>query len=313
MKKTSELESELAKTRKYSKFYFNYNEEQLRTIIQPAYLQILIDFDKICRENNIFYVISAGTLLGAVREKGWIPWDDDIDVLVTHSDYDKLHKAIIKSGFADHYCFMAPEEGDIVTVDGKFLSIDNSLGKIMNDPGIGHFLYIDVLPIENVPDNKFLFNIKALLSKIIMISYNSLRCLKQNDELLDMMSQDSKELRSNLLIRRIVATPARIIGKEKTYKLLQRVNAYPSNHTRFVTVPLGVKMYKGEIRPREVFFPATEIEFEGHKFKAPIMYKDYLRNRYGEDYLTPPTKYEQGVKCFARRDDWRERVGIRNK
>ena len=58
--------------------------------LQRELLEIYIEFDRICRAANIPYVMSGGTLLGAVRHKGFIPWDDDIDVFMPRPDYDRL-------------------------------------------------------------------------------------------------------------------------------------------------------------------------------------------------------------------------------
>ena len=58
--------------------------------IQGILLDIMTDIDSFCRENNIRYIISSGTLLGAVRHKGFIPWDDDIDMIMMRNDYNKL-------------------------------------------------------------------------------------------------------------------------------------------------------------------------------------------------------------------------------
>ncbi len=58
--------------------------------IKETELNILVDFDKLCKENNLYYTLCGGTLLGAIRHKGFIPWDDDIDVLMPRPDYDRL-------------------------------------------------------------------------------------------------------------------------------------------------------------------------------------------------------------------------------
>src|SRR5690625_4673316 len=67
-------------------------------------LEILIELDRVCRENNIKYALYFGTLLGAVRHKGFIPWDDDIDVVMTREEYDKFCK-IQKSKLGESYFF----------------------------------------------------------------------------------------------------------------------------------------------------------------------------------------------------------------
>ena len=87
---------------------FEYTKENLRKL-QLVELEMLIELDRICRENNINYIIDAGTLLGAVRHGGFIPWDDDIDVAIPRADYDKLIE-IFKHDYADKYYILNAEE-----------------------------------------------------------------------------------------------------------------------------------------------------------------------------------------------------------
>lgn len=305
MRKTSEIEFEMSQKDKYQKLYFHYDIKFLREKLQPALLEILIDFDKICNENGIYYVITAGTLLGAVREKGFIAWDDDIDILVRPDGMKHLKNAIKKSGMDNRYEFLLPEDSLEITIDGKFMSKTVSLGMLAGDGSIGHKLYIDVLPIENVPDGKIECNVKSFLSKIMILSYNSMRCLKKNDELLNIMAKDNKELKNNLVIRRIVAFPANILGKKKMLQLMKKINKCNNNSSKYISIPFGVKMYKGEMLPRHMFTDVVNLEFANHIFHAPQGYVGYLLNRYGRDFMVPTPKNKQGIKCFARRENWK--------
>lgn len=71
-------------------------------------LEILLDFDKVCRNNGIRYSLAYGTLLGAVRHQGFIPWDDDIDVIVFRADYEKLIQ-ILNSQMQGNHSFICVE------------------------------------------------------------------------------------------------------------------------------------------------------------------------------------------------------------
>ena len=306
MRKTSEIESELSKSEAFKDLYFHYDLKQLKEVIQPALLQVLNGFDRVCQENNIFYVITGGTLLGAVREKGFIAWDDDIDVLVWAKDIKQIQAAIVKSGLQQEYQYILPQESTGITVDAKFVSKRLTLGGLFGDPAIGHNLYLDVLPIENVPNNRFLRNIKAILSDCLFLSFSSLRCTRENDELLHVMAKDSPELRKNLLLRNIAAIPARLLGKRRTLLILEKINHCADDHSKMVSVPLGVLRYKGETIPRVTFEDSIPIEFENNMFAAPKGWDVYLHNRYG-DYINEKMigkiSHALKKKCYAKTID----------
>lgn len=302
---TSKIESKLSNDEKYSDYYFHYNLEQIKEKIQPALLKILTDFDEICKKENIYYVIVGGTLLGAVRERGFIEWDDDIDVVIKSSDLYRLRDAVRHPEYSDKYQFILPEEDKLITLDAKFMSKDITLGQLLGNPKGGHNLYLDVLLIENVPDNYLLRKIKGIVSGLLVLSFNSLRVLKSSDKLLDYISKDSKELKMNLFIRRAFAFPARIMGKARILKILRRVCNYKKDNTAKVSIPFGVKRYSGEIVSRDALCSSVPILFESMEFQAPKNYQEYLSNRYG-DYLTPTSEADRNVIWFQRRDDYEE-------
>lgn len=123
------------------------NDNQLKSTL----VEILAEFDKICKENNLKYSIAGGTLLGAVRHKGFIPWDDDIDVIMLRPDYDKLIDLQYESEnyIIKHYKYSK----DYYYVFSKMMDKRTKLeefGRAEKDMGV----YIDIMPLDYLPDDK---------------------------------------------------------------------------------------------------------------------------------------------------------------
>ncbi|HFR3978037.1 TPA: LicD family protein, partial [Streptococcus suis] len=89
MRNTSEIEWELALDERYQKFYTKISQEQLIKL-QQAYLEMYKEFDDFCNQHNLTSYMVAGTLIGALRHEGFIPWDDDIDLVMFRDDYEKF-------------------------------------------------------------------------------------------------------------------------------------------------------------------------------------------------------------------------------
>lgn len=122
-------------------------DDELKSVL----VETLAEFDKICRENNLKYSVAGGTLLGAVRHKGFIPWDDDIDVIMLRSDYDKLvdlqyesDNFVIKNyKYSKDYYYIFSKMMDKRTQLEEF-------GRAEKDMGV----YIDIMPLDYLPDDK---------------------------------------------------------------------------------------------------------------------------------------------------------------
>lgn len=138
--------------------------------IKPILLNLLIEFDKICRKNNLRYSLAYGTLLGAVRHKGFIPWDDDIDVWMPRKDYDKF----IKLNFSGDYNVLSVfNEKDYYYTFAKFIdtrTILNERHRIEKFIGV----YIDIFPVDNLDNNiqeKIEDKLKKLSRKICRYTF----------------------------------------------------------------------------------------------------------------------------------------------
>lgn len=121
--------------------------------IKQREMQILDFFDSLCNKYSLPYSIAAGTLLGAVRHKGFIPWDDDIDVFMFRNDYEKL-LSIVKEHEFEYKSLIPFSKGNYLTflklIDSETEAVQTDYD--VNVPGLG--VWIDILPLDNLPDGK---------------------------------------------------------------------------------------------------------------------------------------------------------------
>ena len=138
--------------------------------LQLKILETLLAIDEVCRKHNLRYYIIAGTLLGAMRHKGFIPWDDDIDIAMPRSDYDKL-LAHCKEWLPAQYELICAEND--TNYPHPFAKIQNADTTLIEREHMNYLggIYIDVFPLDGVPENriarrwhfiKYKFYVKAL-------------------------------------------------------------------------------------------------------------------------------------------------------
>lgn len=224
-------------------------------------LDIMKDIDRFCRENGIKYTISAGTMLGAVRHGGFIPWDDDADLFMLREDFDRFAK-IYKS---DKYHLLYNTRTDDEFLATGFIKVcdpDTTVADKSTKTRYG--VYVDVFPLDAVPEEP-----KAQHDYMhsIMSVHNRLYHRQQND----------------------------IISILKAYrhsldwwwnKLDSMVHSGAYDHTGWVAQAIGTDNYRTVLR-RERFDDLKDIEFEGHKFLGFSDPHSYLTMLYGPDYMTP--------------------------
>lgn len=243
--------------------------------IKETEFTILKAFREFCEKNHIQFYLAHGTLLGALRYKGFIPWDDDIDVLVPRSDYNKLLSLYKDNG---QYCLFAPERNQEYRFPfAKFSDITTRKVETGINNGVQLGLDIDVFPLdawdENYDEAKKEANrisrYRTCLGLTKRERPNSTNILKR--AIIRIMMLYCKLHGSRYYIKKI---------NEESYKPHQTGKNY-----------LGCKAWcvygaKGILKS-EIFADTVEVEFEGEKFPAPIGYDAYLRSFYG-DYLPEP-------------------------
>lgn len=250
---------------------------------QMAQLKILQYFDSVCRENHLTYFLVFGTLLGAVRHKGFIPWDADIDVAMYRDDYETIRNILIDKVpselFYEHY---STEKNHIsphaeLRIKGtRVIFANKSLtGCVPKNDGI----YIDIFPIDRVSDPDR--TEKEQVKKI-----KKLRRLVYYKAAIDYGAGASK-------LKSIGKVALSYFLKPFSYKRIncktdQIMQIHNSEATEYVAILTDPLVFRKQLFPRSVFGRGKELEFEGHLFMVPEEPERFLSIRYGDYMKLPP-------------------------
>ena len=266
--------------------------EEMRRI-QLDMLDALTSF---CDAHGLTYYLSGGTLLGAVRHKGYIPWDDDIDVNMPRPDYERL-KALSGCRLNDHLEIASPE-GPIEhstsfprVCDTRYVLLSHA--KDGKSPYYTN-LFIDIFPIEGLPTNLKRVRLHYYRTKA-MITMRKLAYFKGP------LSGKPGFFKA----ARYVARPfARLFGyRFWNRRLLKLAKKYKYDECAYVGVVSGYVHTMEEYIEREGYGTPTKVEFEGKTYNAPANTDKYLSNLYG-DYMKLPPAEEQVAHHF---DIWEYR------
>lgn len=247
--------------------------EELRRM-QLIQIELLRELDRVCRLHGIRYIIASGTLLGAVRYQGFIPWDDDIDVEMLREDYEAFRKAAGRD--LDKRMFFQDHRTDrgYPWLYGKLRMNGTSAVRVGQEHLNMHSgVFIDIFPRDPMPDSamgkKSFERIARICRKILYARVMRVSAATARGRLgwtIVSMVPKAVPFAVERLLRRCA-------GPEKT----ARVRCY-GYHGR----------YEAEGYDRRWFTELTELSFEGSAYYAPADWHGYLSHVYGPDYMTPP-------------------------
>lgn len=257
---------------------------QLLRQMQLIQLEILLEVDRVCRKHAIPYSIDGGTLLGAVRHKGFIPWDDDIDVIMLRDDYERFFQLSRSEQELDTKRFFLQEHRTDSGYRVGYTRIRRN-NTVYQRAGHEHMNYhqgvfIDIFILDNVPNNKIL---RVLHRTACFINRKIL------------WSESGKHIAKNALWRSWFAIVS-LIPAEWAFRsndaIARLCNRRNTNLIRHNTHPYPNPKVCGYGIPSELMRSFTEIEFEGHPFMAVSEYEQYLTLLY-VDYMTLPPEEKQ--------------------
>ena len=243
--------------------------------VKEALLDTLVYFDKICKKYDLKYTLDAGTLLGAVRHHGFIPWDDDIDVAMPYKDYKKLISLSSEINKNNRFIIhgYSKEINDKENYIYPYLKLEDNHTiadfKMNKDKGGA---WVDIFPLNNVPANSKLY-----------LKY--IRKLRIYYRLLFIGNRRFKENKIKSGIRSLIYLDRNRM-RDKMIKSIDKLDELPA--TNYLSETIGncmcdtsKEVFRKKI-PVEWFDNLAELEFEGHKFCAISEYEKYLTMQYGD-------------------------------
>lgn len=265
------------------------DKEEVRKLRQ-AQLLIANEIKRICDKHNITCFLDAGSLLGAVRHKGFIPWDDDLDLGMMPDDYRKFVKIapgeLSGEFFLDNY--ETNRENALVFSKVRLLGTEYIENKGYAS-GEHNEIFVDVFPYYYISDNRLVRKTEGLIMAFLAQA---------------IMSKSGYQVwKGEGLLKRLKFIPSDLAGMVFPKKMMHSwVNHLTSRHygTQFLCEN-GGSCYGYWYMPKAVFQQFREAEFEGQYFRIPEDYDTYLTRVYG-DYMKLPPENERVTHQIIRLD-----------
>lgn len=253
-------------------------EETLRKL-QLTQLEILKIFDNFCRKHDLKYSLYAGSLLGAVRHKGFIPWDDDLDVCMSRANYDKFI-ALWKTSPIDGYILQNKENSKYF--DQSFSKLRKDHTTFLQDEWqIGNHhtgIFLDIFPIDRIPNGK--------LNRAIF-KWN---CMKYQ-----LLTREFVPPKGNAVVRLGCAIILACTPENRREKVrqntLKKITRYNDQH-EFETVAIEIMRTINKPLAADMLDKYVDLPFEDGEFMCIAGWDEYLHRKFG-DYMQLPPKEER--------------------
>jgi lipopolysaccharide cholinephosphotransferase len=256
--------------------------------VHRALLAALREVDALCRSLQVEYWLDGGTLLGAVRSGGFIPWDDDVDLCMLRADFDRF-AAAARTKLGPDYTFRTPADDPFIAVSAKVFvngtSIANDYARRHGLPGTRHEgLFVDIMVLDPVSRFRLVRRCERVLSGLVGARPWAAAMAR------------SPQLRSPGLCARLRRLRWTVVAHAPR-RLVDRVEAELSRRARRrrpeLLGPRAEGLHRERTFRRSDIFPLQQVGFGGLTVLAPRDPDAYLRAQYGPGYRTPPPLAER--------------------
>lgn len=246
--------------------------------IQKEELNILLEFDSFCRKNKLKYYLVGGTLLGAVRHKGFIPWDDDIDVCMPRPDYIRFLE-IFPANYKDKYFLRCPEKKNFSLPFIKLMNKNIEVKNLLVDEKLESNLWIDIFPVDGLPKDinkvKKIYRKRHIYGTLLLLKFSKVGNFKLKRK-----------------IQRYIAKIIASLFSDKFFrnKIIKLVDIKNYNQYDYVGVVTWGMYGVGERMLKREFNKTVYVDFEGYKLPAFSCWDSYLHGLYKNYMDLPPVE-----------------------
>lgn len=254
--------------------------------LQNCILNIAKYLDDFCEVHNIDYCLMGGSALGAIRHKGFIPWDDDLDIFMRPDEYSRFREAFIKEG--DQFKFYLQEWGDTQGRPAMAkLRLNNShyVETDLECLDIHKGIFIDIFILHSCPDNKLGHWWQYFWSRYLVLKALANRNYKRRGIIVSMMLKPLKYLPRKAFVK---------FALNQIYRNHDKITKYFCHY-------IGRAGYKKGLYKSSYFNKSKRVPFETITLRVPERVEEYLTDRWG-DYMNIPSKEE--IAYYQHSSDW---------
>ena len=258
----------------------DFQVDSTRKKVWAIEIDLLLEIDRVCKKYGLRYFLAFGSLLGAVRHHGFIPWDDDMDIVMPREDYQELW--MHAEEFKEPYFFQTPLSDPSFCFAHARLRNSNTcaIQRPFCDCKYNMGMFIDILPLDAISKDERGMDIFNKLQKLLIDSSTSMKaytkCLNERDK-----------------TRVLNLTPVNPVFRfEKIQQLAQTFDLEKEEYV-FQSMAL-VYGFDRSVLKKEDFSKSIDMNFEGYSFPIPVGYDDILKTIYGNYQDFPPVE-KRGV------------------
>ncbi|MCB7302615.1 LicD family protein [Bariatricus massiliensis] len=269
--------------------------------LQLTELRLFKKFDEICRQYGITYYALGGTLLGAVRHKGFIPWDDDMDIGVPRPDYDRLSAIFSKELDNTIHFHDFHSDPQYIRYFGRLEDTSIKIIRHDNMKEEHSFAWIDIFPLDGMPNNMILRTIWKLYVLFLRMIYR-FSCF---DTLVNVNKKNRPWYEKALIfVGRHFSIQTLLNTEDCLNKLEKALTKFPYEQSNYLVNAMGAYKFK-EMFHKKVYGEGSLYAFEDIEICGPVDFDTVCRQLYG-DYMQPPAEEERnhhGLKAIIMNGD----------